>query len=259
VLSNDKVVSAWVNKRCAKSKNLSSDGASLWSYGCYEVARHIDASSKENAPNVVLIRHRSLVRSKTTAEHTRITDQAVTHDTYFRHLRSFPAPGALGNDDVLGEPNWKWLSWCEWFSRTRRFHAVSGSKEAFDNIAFRISARFPGNTVLSQLRDNEERFSLTFLYPESEGICQIAIPIIKEERRVTYVGRVNRTSALSCKDWEHQTVALNDLLNFAELPGALMASVKRGRDSWKSVLFPGVVPDDVRDRLGIPKAKATSV
>lgn len=236
---------AWTKRGTGTASHLHSDGESLWSYGWYEIARHV-------GDQVVYVRHDSDGYSSTTkGQISHVVGAARTAGLIVlraRGSRSAENTGYRGNG-ALGQPDWDWLKWTNWFAENWR----SWSKRFY--VLVNPSLMFRGDGVLTQARNSQCPVHLESLIesePDRGVLC------FKYERSISHItleGDVHITKRMwGAHGYVWRYIQLNKLLK-ADPPTPLSQVVALPFRKtitvpvWQHVLFPGVEPVDLRQTL----------
>jgi len=157
VITNKSVVEAFFQRDSAKSKNLVSDGASLYSYGWYEIARWNNFNGVSITTNTY---------SKTTAKHISYV-RALAHSRW----TSLTYISTRSKDDCkLGEPDYFWLALTNLYDNynmcikihpaaknlTRAEKMFKDEKTPFTSLKF--SSEWPTVKITTMLR--ERRYAI---------------------------------------------------------------------------------------------------
>jgi hypothetical protein len=172
MLRIEKVARQWADHKRGEAEHLSSDGLSLWSYGYYEIVRHVGSGA-------VLIRNSCESYSNTTARHRWLGE----YEAQKEGLAILYACGDSASDrDILGQPDWSWASLAVWFdaswehyrhySRWRQLldwkDKLAGGRDEF-HVRLRKGLKFRGNELLCALRNQGVSFRLNCLCLDQVG------------------------------------------------------------------------------------------
>jgi len=108
----------WTAKHHGSTRRLRSDGIRLWSYDRYELARHVGRTSE--GVLLAYIRDSTEKVSRTTSRQLGILESVVrlAHPPIITLPTVGRGPAPTRDDDRisrLAQPDWEWLSWCDWF------------------------------------------------------------------------------------------------------------------------------------------------
>lgn len=247
MLRNSSVISRWATGIKGRSKNLSTDGISLWSYGD-EIARRIG-----NILSLTLCRGSRRVCSSTTSSH--INDVNDKLRGISSSYKQFPANtvSAIKNGDkcnVLADPNWEWLSWVSWYNSHRNFRYLHTQYDVVlsDNVSYR------GNSLLARLRDGRVPLRLVSLDPHNVGCGTVAVEAERVSFDLKFSNGVTMTRRYNGNGWwrECRLMPLNNLrlLKGGSPSGSVAASAREDSDDrWKYELFANAAHSDIRTSL----------
>ena len=237
--SRSDVLAAWLSHSKATTRNVRSDGVSLFSYDSFEIARFI-------APTVVLLRQRSGSPSRTTSKHISAVYAGIKNSVAVSRV---VPDDSSSRERRMGKVNWAWMAWVELacrplHSRTRCYLSSS--------------AKFPGRGDLAKIRDGRLLLKLLRLNPQSPGKCYIrpdrAWVVC---RHVTFRGIDGYETVLAADvrdkfEWTPQwhLVYLKQLLPFGASPATELARERLHNSPKKGYTVFG---EDRPKSLGMPK------
>ncbi len=231
----------WASQRSATGSNLHSDGISLWSYGWYEIGRHV-------GDGLTYIRHPDENYSASTARHISLASSNGVGLGLFSsfHVHGASAVGRYSSSkNYLGQPDWDWISWAWWF------HGAATSKLTFKILP---TAKFRGNALKAGFRDMEQKLRIDRLLPGWPGRVSTFATVMKNVSTVTFSGGYQHaTTHQSVYSASGTEVDFHvDELVSCNLPLSIQVALPALEEPrWPTLLFPDVDPPDARDAFAL--------
>ena len=242
-MNHSAVCKAWAGHRAGSSSNLNSDSTSLWSYGWYEIARHV-------GDKLAFVRHDSESYSRSTQRHMRHMYAAI-YGSGITALQagSYRNDTGYGTSGEMGQPDWDWLKWALWFNEK-----YSGWR---DRVFVRVipGFKFRGDSVLTQACKLQCSVPLMSLVPSMAGVGVLTFPYESMISNVGLKGGIHITqrdnSPRRSVDRRIYLIKLMRVDPTTPLSQVMAMPLRKNLPgpSWQILLFPGEDPFDLRTQM----------
>lgn len=255
-LSQVDVVRKFLDGKSASGSNFHSDGVSLWSYGWYELARHVGRVRDYGMTPVLYVRAPSSTYSSSTAGQ-------------LHHLRArqglyygLTVPAAT-NEAVLSQPNW-WL-----VSLVAAADSYIGRpRNNSVRVAIKPTAKFPGDSAKCALRNGQAVITVRGVYMTPDYETVVLNGLVRSHDNHVLVESVDgngariRLNALSVPGWSSRVEIPADKLYRVD-ENIKLSTKLAARDTtlfpgypWADELFPDMEVTDIREQFILNEEQA---
>ena len=236
-MTNLEVIYKWFERKKGKTKNLETDGRSVFSYGHYEIARHV-------GQRVTFLRHPDEGYSNSTRRHIFL----IWREGLWKNIRQFRIKGSHKKGisaSYMGQPDWSWVSLLFWYDRWKSNTGVL----------------WPGNTYIVKIRkdicissDEVRKINISKFkrLQQTAALCEL----LTLDTRKEHSGILIYRNGIRGKNAVDETPFSTPLRLLTRVEPCLSVSEElaipyTAGPEWLNHLFFGINPPDVRAILGV--------